>query len=144
MSETPDSYEVLAEPEALFALEAEWDALLAGSREQRFSQSCAWCRATWDAVDAPRGRSLLDLVVRNDARMVALWPVVLYRTGHWKVARPLGCAFGEYSDVLVLDDVKAEARALAAWRELRRVSGCDIVRLTDVRTGSLLHEMMQR
>ncbi len=45
-----DRYEIITDIASLRALEADWQDLAARCPTHRFSESFAWCLATWDAV----------------------------------------------------------------------------------------------
>lgn len=137
-----DRFDVVTDVEAFKALEGEWDDLCERANQFRFSQSFAWCWATWEAVERPRGRRLHCIVGRNQDRIVLIWPFVVSERPFPLAASPLGCAYTEYPDPLVEGGPEAVARIEAAWQTLRKTCGCDMIRFRFVRHRSPLHDFL--
>jgi len=138
-----DCFKVVKNIKALEALKDDWDDLCTRSN-YRFSQSFVWCWTTWEALHGPRKRRLHCIVGHNGARLILIWPFVIYRRSLGFYAKPMGCAYGEYPDPLVEDGPEASRRIEAAWRTLRDTCRCDIIRLRHVLEGSELHRLMAR
>jgi CelD/BcsL family acetyltransferase involved in cellulose biosynthesis len=143
MRQRTDTYETVTEERAVRALESEWDALHACSREHRFSRSFRWCWTTWEAVERPQGCRLYVLVAREGTRATLIWPFVVTRELCWRVARPLGAAYGEYADALVEDGPEADTRLAAAWHQVRAHCPADLVIVPWVRADSALHRLLE-
>ena len=137
-----DRYEIITDIASLRALEADWQDLAARCPTHRFSESFAWCLATWDAVEAPQGARLHAVVARNAGRLVLVWPSVIHRRFLAREAHLLGTSFAEYPSVLVEDGPDADRRIDAAWRLLRATSRCDIMAMHFVLAGSPLHRVL--
>jgi len=137
-----DRYEIITDIASLRALEADWQDLAARCPAHRFSQSFAWCLATWDAVEAPQGHRLHAVVARNAGRLVLVWPSVIRRRFPAREAHILGTSFAEYPSVLVEDGPEADRRIDTAWRLLRATSRCDIMAMHCVLAGTPLHRVL--
>src|SRR5262249_33507866 len=111
----------------LFALKAEWLDLWGRAPNSAFTQGPAWAEASWQAVSLPLGRRLLCVVGRTRGRLTMLWPLVSYRDRGLTIVRPLGPEAAEYSSMLIEPAPSAAARIGAAFRLLRRESGCDLL-----------------
>jgi len=134
---------VVKTTKALKALRNDWDDLCTRSK-CRFSQSYIWCWTTWEAVHRRRKPRLHCITAHDRARLVLIWPFVVYRRPHGYFATPMGCPYGEYPDPLVEDAPDAPRRIEAAWRTLRETCSCDAIRLRHVLDGSELHRLMVR
>jgi len=137
-----DSYETVTEPAEIRALEPHWDALHERSSDRRFSRSFAWCWATWEKVEEPRGHRLWVLVAREGSRTTLIWPFVISHDLFWSLARPLGAAYGEYAGP-VIEDASAATRLATAWGEVRATCGADVITMPWVRAGSDLHSLLE-
>jgi CelD/BcsL family acetyltransferase involved in cellulose biosynthesis len=88
-------------PADLPELRNDWDSLAGRCPARYLSQSWRWAAAAWHTVAQPRGRKLHIVVLRNEGRLVAVFPLVSFRTRQLKVVRPLGSESSEYSSPLV-------------------------------------------
>jgi CelD/BcsL family acetyltransferase involved in cellulose biosynthesis len=139
-----DHYEIIGDVARFDAIKEEWNALAQRVENSYFSQSFEWCRVGWEEVAAPRRRRLHCVVGWRDGRAVLIWPFVLWRSGLWSVARPLGSETTEYTCPLVVDDHEAERRTASALKILRRSCGTDLVLLPNVRADSPLNPVISR
>ena len=122
---------------ALAAVAGEWDDLYRRCRAATPFQSGAWLRSWW-AVYGDRGRLRLILVRRGGLLMAAAALSAQGRRG--TVLSPLGAGLSDFSDVLIADEVTAEAtaRLVAA---LRDEAGWDVIRAPEVRPGAALRRL---
>jgi CelD/BcsL family acetyltransferase involved in cellulose biosynthesis len=81
-------------------------------------------------------------VIREDQRVVLIWPFTLFRKSLFWRAAPLGCAYAEYSAPLVEDGPEAERRIRLAWQVLRETTGCDVIAIPHVWHGSPFDKLM--
>jgi CelD/BcsL family acetyltransferase involved in cellulose biosynthesis len=137
-----DSYEIITQPAAMFALQREWQELCARSTGHYLGQTFDWARISWETVARPRGRRLLCLVARRDGRVGLIWPLVTRQGWTGSVARPLDSETSEYGMALVEDCADAERRVAAAWKVLRDNCGCDRLELENVRSDSVLGRVL--
>ncbi|HYD07687.1 MAG TPA: hypothetical protein VEC60_18265, partial [Reyranella sp.] len=94
----------------LSALRGEWNELLGRCPGYFVSQTFNWSAVAWEYVAQPRGRRLFCVGLREADRLVAFWPMVVYRQGGAEVVRPLGTEGSEYSTPLVEEGADAERR----------------------------------
>lgn len=87
----------------LLALKPEWDALLDLVFDGSGAQSCAYVLAAWRVLPKTPDTRLAVITVRRDGRLVALWPLQVFREGALTIACHLGCgANEEYAGPLVI------------------------------------------
>src|SRR5471032_601223 len=79
---------VITSPTEFFALQGEWDDLWSRANG-RHHQAFTVCWLSWLRVSEPRGRKLRIILLRENGRLVAVWPLVSYRKFFWTVLRPL-------------------------------------------------------
>jgi CelD/BcsL family acetyltransferase involved in cellulose biosynthesis len=137
-----DSCEIVTDIGGLRSLQRDWNGLCERASQPHFSQSFLWCLTTWDVVECPRGRRLHCIVVREDQRVVLIWPFILHRKSLFWKAAPLGSAYAEYASPLVEDGPDAERWMRLALKKLRATSGCDVIVLPHVRQASLFGRLM--
>lgn len=139
-----DRYEIVTDARGLRALEAEWNALWARAGDDYVTSSFAWCVHAWEQMAQPLGRRLYTLVARDAAgRLTLVWPLVQYRYGPWRRARPLGPEVAEYSSILVERGPEMAERLAAAFAHVRRTARCDQIILPFVNDGSPLHALIE-
>jgi CelD/BcsL family acetyltransferase involved in cellulose biosynthesis len=135
-----DELRTLRSAGELDALANEWDELAARCPGYFFSQTCRWASAAWRHVGEPRGRTLYCLTLRAQGRLVAVWPLVVERSGKLRVVRPLGTEGGEYSAPLIEDGPELRARTKLLWSAAAKLG--DLVVLPNVRADAPLAEML--
>jgi len=118
--------------EGFTGLRDDWDDLFGRARTATPFQAYAWVRSWWDAYGVP-GTLRLALVWRG-RRLVAAAPLMLRRRAGCPVLTPLGTPFTDFTDVLVDDDLAAEASARLAGA-LCAEPGWQAVHLPEVRPG---------
>jgi CelD/BcsL family acetyltransferase involved in cellulose biosynthesis len=144
MTMQTDHYEIIDEIPRFYEIREEWNALAKRVENSYFSQSFEWCRVGWEEVAAPRKHRLHCIVGWRDGRAFLIWPFVLWRSGLWALAHPLGSETTEYTCPLVVDDDAGERRIAAALKVLRQSCGSDLVFLPHVRADSPLHPVLSR
>ena len=73
------THEVISDVQAFRALEPEWNALWHKAKGEHF-QTFAYCHGSHGSLDATvDGRKLQCVVGRRQGRLMALWPLVMYR-----------------------------------------------------------------
>jgi CelD/BcsL family acetyltransferase involved in cellulose biosynthesis len=137
------AFELVRDPQALQALESEWDALHARADRPYLCQSFGWNWCSWETQAEPYGARLHCLVARLDGRVVLIWPMVV--RSHWRlwsIARPLGSLSTEYATVLI-DSAHEDGDLLArAWQHMRATCPSDLIRISRVRADSPLHRLL--
>jgi CelD/BcsL family acetyltransferase involved in cellulose biosynthesis len=134
--------EVVKDPGALQALQADWDSLFQRAERPYLSDSFEWAQCVWDTLAQPRGGQLHCLTIRDGPRLVLIWPLFrLRRHRFWQAVLPLNMTL-DYTDVLVEASPQAGALAQLAWRTLRQSVGADLILAERVRTDSCLHEVL--
>jgi CelD/BcsL family acetyltransferase involved in cellulose biosynthesis len=98
--------------DGLAGLGPDWDDLFARCAAATPFQSHAWLESWWRTYGTP-GRLRLVLV-RYDDRLVAAAPLMLRRRAGCPVLTPLGGAFSDFTDVLVDDEIAAQAACILA------------------------------
>jgi CelD/BcsL family acetyltransferase involved in cellulose biosynthesis len=130
------AHEIVADADALPALEGEWWDLWRRSPAATPFQSPAWLLA-W--LRAFRPQRPAALAVREGGHLVALAPGFLEDGAHGRRLLPLGIGLSDYADVLVDPAVPgAGAALLRAARELR---GWDLWSLEDLPPGAAALEL---
>ncbi len=108
-----------------------WDQLADRCPGRYLSQGWRWRAASWYTVAAPRGRTLRILALRSADRLVAIWPLVTYRTRRLAIVRPLGPESSEYDAPLVEPGPDALERTARIFRAAARFG--DLMFLPHVR-----------
>lgn len=129
---------ILTGIEGLRALEGEWKALHAASKDRYLSQGFDWALLCANRMAHQDQARLRCFVFRAHGRTVALLPVAVSRTGAWRVGRPLASPTNEYCPLL-FDPAADVARV---WCALRAAQAgrrdLDAILLTHVRGDSAL------
>lgn len=122
------------------ALEEEWRSLAARAPEVTAFQGFDWCRAWLEASEAAGAPEALRLVtLRQDGRLVLLWPLAIRRVWGFRVAHWLAEPLTQYGDVLV-EASPDRARWLdLAWGEIRAWRDVDAVELRRVRADAAVN-----
>ena len=118
--------------EALDSLEEEWDELVA-TTAGGIHDTYAWKKAWWEVFGA--GRELLVVLVRRDAKLIAIAP--LFRETQWigglpvRLLRPVGCDFiGTIARLAINPGCEdTAASALAAFARTRPAGDWDLIQL---------------
>jgi CelD/BcsL family acetyltransferase involved in cellulose biosynthesis len=120
------------------ALRGEWDALWSKANG-RHHQAFTVCWLCWLRVAAPRARKLCIIVLRENGRLVAIWPLVSYRKLLWTVLRPLSPEAADYTSVLVEPGPSASRLIEQMWFAVCRQCDADIILLPYLSVASSLH-----
>jgi len=132
--------EVVRGREALEALAPQWAALAASCPEASVFQSPGWARAVFD-FEARRGNRAFEPVIaalHDGSRLVALLPLERIRTGARRVLVPLGNAFGQYADCLVMPGYEPRPVVAQLLAAAIGAAPADAVSFLKVRDGSAL------
>jgi CelD/BcsL family acetyltransferase involved in cellulose biosynthesis len=73
-----------------------------------------------------------------------VWPLVSYRRLLWTYLCPLSPEAGDYTRLLVADDLSAPALVAGAWRAALQRCGGDFIKLPYMNEGSELHAIAAR
>jgi len=133
---------ILRSEDELSDLERDWDDLARRCPGYFLSQTFMWAQAAWETVARPRGRTLNIVTVRAGARLVALWPLVVYREHGLAVMRPLGSESSEYSAPLAEPGELAEHYLELMWQAA--AGSADWALLPHVRAESLFAKVIER
>lgn len=113
---------------------AEWAELFAADPLATPFSSPAWARTWWRHWGA--GARPLVVGARDGERLVALAPLVVRRTGPFRIARPLGDNLADYWDVIACDELRALATRAVADELMRRRGEWDVLVLKHLPPGS--------
>jgi CelD/BcsL family acetyltransferase involved in cellulose biosynthesis len=133
---------ILRSQEELSDLERDWDDLARRCPGYFLSQTFMWAQVAWETVARPRGRTLHIVTLCAEARLVALWPLVVYREHGLDILRPLGSESSEYSAPLVEPGDLAEHYLDLIWQAA--AASADWVVLPHVRAESLFARVIER
>ncbi|MDY0885795.1 GNAT family N-acetyltransferase [Dongia soli] len=136
--------ELARNPERFRALKPDWDDLWQRSENAGAFQSFDSCLKIWETIAAPAGRKLCCVLGWDEGRLIAVWPLVIYRRHLWIYLRPLEINDAECSSALIDDAVDQTQWIAAAWEILRRQSGADIAILPHFKQASALAGILQR
>lgn len=121
-------------------LEAEWLSLRCRSLGPSFYQSFAWCSAWIEACrQAACPQDVRIVTVRDQGRLVLLWPLAVGRRGPIRVLHALAEPATQYCDLLIEDSPGAAAWMDRAWEAVMAQADVDLVRLRKVRADGALH-----
>jgi CelD/BcsL family acetyltransferase involved in cellulose biosynthesis len=135
-------FALLQQEGELLAISEQWEALTAASRGGYFL-TFGSCWASWNAIHKPQGHELRCATLRDDGKLIAILPMVVYRRGLWRIAQTLGPQTAESTDVLLACDAPPSApgdildRFIAAAR-------ADIIDLPFVVAGSAFAHAIER
>ena len=121
------------------ALRDEWEALEARTPEATGFQSFAWCRC-WLAAASEFGASCEPrvLTVRENDRLVMLWPLQIECFFGARVARWIGEPMTQYGDALAEAGAGRARWGTAARAELARCRDVDLFAFSRVREDGVL------
>ncbi len=135
----PLAADVLVGAEAYQDLRDEWHRLAELQSTAVLFQMpemlAAWAR---HVVPGGRARSLATVVVRHEARVVLIWPLLVTRRGPFRIASGAGSPIGQYDEVLLDPDYDGETALSEALAALSRSVGPDLIFLERVRADSAL------
>jgi CelD/BcsL family acetyltransferase involved in cellulose biosynthesis len=138
----PFEAEVLKGAAAFKTLAAEWNKLAGRQNSATVFQSPhmlqTWARHFADGRDD----ALLTVVIRRSRRPVLIWPIFVERSGVVRIARTAGAPIGQYDEILLDPDCKAEELFPAALDALKRIVRPDLVFLERVRADGALRRAL--
>lgn len=89
-----------------------------------------------------RDRTLKTVVVRQDNRVVLVWPLQVLAGRFLRIAVGAGAPFAQYDEMLLDPDADREAATAAAEAALLAAEQPDLLQLERVRAGGPLHFML--
>jgi CelD/BcsL family acetyltransferase involved in cellulose biosynthesis len=126
--------EVRRGDDALADLRPEWTDLFRRCRTATPFQAHAWLEAWWRAYG--RSGRLRVVLVRRGGTLVGAAAFVLVRRAACAVLVPVGGAFSDFTDALVVDDCAADAAAELA-RAVGKLRGWQAVDFPETRPGGV-------
>jgi CelD/BcsL family acetyltransferase involved in cellulose biosynthesis len=132
--------EVVQSHEALDAMVAQWRELEEQASGAVLFQSCGWARAIFD-FESARGNTAFEPVVvtlRDGGRLVAVLPLERISGFSRRVLVPLGHAFAQYSDLLVLPGYEPREVVGRMVQCAVTAAACDSLNFLKVRADSML------
>jgi len=123
------------------ALEHEWRELFWRAEAPTYFASFDWNWPCWCCLAAPDGARLAIVTVRRQGRLVAVLPLVVTRTGPFRIAVLLGAGTGRYGEALV-DPVEDPAAIAAELRKGLALTRADAVLCDNVPAGSVLERCL--
>lgn len=135
--------DIITNPETLFSLKEEWDALYEKSDKPYFTDSYIWNLCCWRMISEPRKDFLYCLIIRCQDEIVLIWPLVIRKKDYfWRIAHPLSFISTEYSNVLV-DTAQDQVKLVVlAVQSLIKDCACDLIQLTFTKADSLLFRVL--
>jgi len=123
------------------ALEPEWNDLFAcAGRDthlfQTFNWNWHWANHYLPAGAEPTKTSLAIVTAHRQGRLIALWPLVLMRSGGLKLVRWMGEPVSQYGDVLIANVSDKAAVLRQCWHYIVGRLGADVVHLRKVRADA--------
>ncbi len=135
-------FQVVTTEADFLALAPEWDALWARADRPFLSRGFAWCLAGWRSTGKPRGRRLRIVTMREEGRIVLIWPMTVRRRLFLTAAAALGPESTEYDPILVEAGPDAARRIREAWDFVRQDAGIDVVTIPFARQDSDAHAVL--
>ena len=83
-------------------------------------------------------------VLRENGRLVAVWPLVSHTKFFWTVVHPLSPEAADYTSILAEDGPSTSAWIEQIWRAVRQRCGADIILLPYVSATSELYRLASR
>jgi CelD/BcsL family acetyltransferase involved in cellulose biosynthesis len=134
--------EIIRDLDQFLALESDWLALFDRVPNAYLAQSFGWCFTGWEIVAKPRGCQLFVVVLRDEGRVVLIWPLAERRVGLFHVLRPLGSDNYDHNNLLVEEDEYELRRVSFVLNELQHIKGVDLLNLLQVRSNTALHQLL--
>ena len=130
--------------EGLYELEAEWRDLERRAESGiNVFQSFDWCAAWSEIYVSQRDEASLYIVsIRDQDRLVQVWPLMMTCVGPFCVLRWLSDPYGQYGDVLTDPGFAKREVFELAWRHLVATSKVDTIRLRHVRSDGFIHDFL--
>jgi CelD/BcsL family acetyltransferase involved in cellulose biosynthesis len=117
------------------AIAGDWRALAAATPDANGFQSFEWCRA-WMAANGSDRDTWRIVTLREDGRLVALWPLQCDRLLGARILRWLGEPWTQYGDALALPGPQRYDRLALVWRAICAFPDIDLVKLGRLRQGA--------
>ncbi|HTI17297.1 MAG TPA: GNAT family N-acetyltransferase [Trinickia sp.] len=140
MDEPDSRFDIITDPVEFRALQPEWNELWSRA-DGRHHLAFVVCWLCWTKVAQPRGRKLCCITLREQGRLVMVWPLVVYRKLCWTVVRPLASESTDYTNILVQDGPTASKAIERAWDVVQKRCGADIILLPFLNADSRLFEL---
>jgi CelD/BcsL family acetyltransferase involved in cellulose biosynthesis len=135
---------LITEEAELRKLESEWNDLWISSPKSGFFQSYSLCIHSWNEIAKPSKRSLFCITVRENEKLVLIWPLVVFWKGPFKILAPLGPSAGEPSNILFDYGSDVMKNIRLAWDTAINRSKCDILTLPFVNLNSELNAIISK
>jgi CelD/BcsL family acetyltransferase involved in cellulose biosynthesis len=132
---------VITSPVEFYALRGEWDDLWSRANG-RHHQAFTVCWLCWLRIAEPHARKLRIILLRENGRLVAVWPLVSYRKFFWTVLRPLSPEATDHTSILVEDGPSTFAFIDQLWRTAHQRCDSDIILLPYLSVNSDLHSLV--
>lgn len=143
MNAVTTQLKVITSPVEFYALRSEWDDLWSRANG-RHHEAFTVCWLSWLRVSEPQARKLRIILLRENGRLVAAWPLVSYRKFFWTVLRPLSPESADYTSILVEDGPSTSAFIEQIWRAAHQRFGADIILLPYVGVNSDLYRLASK
>ncbi len=82
--------ETITSTETFSKLEKEWCELCDRAPEHSFFQIYTWTWTWWKYIGEPSGYALRLITIRENGRLVLIWPIITRRQGFWIVGTVRG------------------------------------------------------
>lgn len=134
--------EILQSAEEMTGIAPAWNELARRCPGYWLSQTFQWADVAWRTVARPAGGTLHCVVLRDENRLVGVWPLVARAEQGHVVVRPLGFEGSEYSAPLVESGDAVPCRVEALLQAAARLG--DVLQLIHVRSDSPLAAALAR
>jgi CelD/BcsL family acetyltransferase involved in cellulose biosynthesis len=106
-------------------------------------QSFDWCYA-WAATHCDRtGIKPHIVIVHHGPDLMLVWPMMMTCIGPFCILRWMTDPFGQYGDVIAVDNEHTSEYLNMAWQEICTSSDAALVRLRHVRRDALIHDLLE-
>lgn len=129
---------ILRDEASFLGIRADWERLLASAAQPHFFHDFPWKWRSWLCVASHRNTALRIIVVRQNGRVVLIFPLVV----SGRIGRFLNSETWEYRDLIVEEGPCIDQWFNAAWTALVELSEFDILLLQNVRSPSVLARLL--
>lgn len=136
--------ETITSTETFSKLEKVWCELCDRAPEHSFFQTYTWTWSWWKYIGEPTGYALRLITIREDGRLVLIWPIITRRQGFWIVGSWLGSETNQYCDVIIEAGVNRNTWLKTAWHAIKTDCTIDVFRLEGIRKDSAIRQFLNK
>lgn len=132
----------ISDSAALAGLEVEWRDLCRRAAEHGFFQTYTWVWAWWKYLGEPSGYGLRIITVKQDGRLVLIWPLVVNKQLLWRVGTWPGAGTGQYGDLLIEAGSDRADWLEVAWRAIEDDCNIDVLYLEGIQENAIVQSFL--